>query len=63
MYGQLGEGIISMMVGYLMSWFTPTMIYYSVLLCGILLYFSCNKIINTLVKEQSEHSEQLSQQY
>ena len=48
MYGQLGEGIISMIVGYLMSWFTPTMLYYSVFFCSLLLLWTCKKIISTL---------------
>lgn len=52
MYGQLGEGMISMVVGYLMSWFTPTMLYYSVFFCAILLYWTCQKIINTLIKDK-----------
>jgi hypothetical protein len=52
MYGQLGEGLISMIVGYLMSWFSPTMLYYSVLFCGILLWWTCKKIINTLIHEK-----------
>ncbi len=49
MYGQLGEGFITMIVGYLMSWFTPTMLYYSVFFCGILLFITRQKIINKLV--------------
>ncbi len=63
MYGQLGEGMISMVVGYLMSWFTPTMLYYSIFVCGLLLYWSCNKIINTLVqqKQQQAMAEEMKQ--
>ena len=37
MYGQLGEAIMSMLVGHCLSWFTPTMIYCCDFCCGLLL--------------------------
>lgn len=48
LYGQLGEGMISMIGGYLMSWFTPNMIWYSILMCGILLLWTSYKIVSVL---------------
>lgn len=42
-----------MFIGYLMGIFTPTMLFYSIMVIGIMLYWACQQVINTLQNNKS----------
>lgn len=45
MYGELGEGTISMVVGYLMGWVKPELLFYAMMICGLALAWALRKVI------------------
>lgn len=55
MYGELGEATITMFVGYLMGWLTPTMLFWSILFCSCILYWGTSKIIGTLNNDKEKY--------
>jgi hypothetical protein len=40
-----------MFVGYLMGWLTPSMLFWSILLCSCILYWGTSRIIENLRKD------------
>ena len=48
MYGELGEGTISMVVGYLMGWIRPQALFYAMLVCGMGLGYALWRVFRVM---------------
>lgn len=48
-----------MFVGYLMGWISPSMLFWSILLCSSILYWGTNKIISLLDHEKEQQKNEI----
>jgi hypothetical protein len=59
MYGEMGEASITMLVGYLMGWVAPSMLFWSILLCSCILYWGTSRIIENLRRDTEAFEKQI----
>lgn len=55
----MGEASITMLIGYLMGWFSPSMLFWSILACSCILFWGTKKIIRTLDQSKLEYEKQI----